>query len=110
MGGRPAGDGGTQRRQRMQTPPQVRSTGITLLGAAALPDRSTATIVTLFVPGISVYATVTVPPGTTSMIVPLTRTSYSIAAAGSTSSVEPVQRSHSSSGQAPLPPLAALSS
>ena len=45
----------------------------------------------------------------TSLITPFTLTSYSIPAAGP-SSVEPDQRSHSSSGQDPLPPFAALSS
>ena len=49
------------------------------------------------------------PPGITSLIMPLTRTSYSIADAGSTSSVEAVQRSQSSSGHEPLPPSKALS-
>src|SRR5262245_50474714 len=51
-----------------------------------------------------------VPPGTTSLIAPLTLTSYSMRDAGSTSSLAGDHRSQSSSGHAPLPPSRALTS
>src|SRR5262245_8054833 len=66
-------------------------------------------MVTVLAPRTSVYVIVPVPTGTTSLIVPFTRTSYSIPDAAA-SSLDAVQRSQSSSGHDEVPPSRALRS